>query len=169
MAEARAPMLTRVKTTSCSSLPKDSGRRQPDSTAPIARLGRRHALHTSDVNSRSVVEMWRKGLSGINPTAGSYESCNVGLKGDPPDHVQDIAKGARLMPRPGLQVHALGAHRSCQDVRSNQETIEAEAGFRTRQRSPTAPEEIRLAASRATSPGWNQDCSDLHNWLQAIV
>ena len=58
------------------------------------------------------------------------------------------------MPRTGLQVHALGAHGSCEDVRSNQATTEAEAGFRTRQRSPTAPEEIRVAASRATSPGW---------------
>ena len=45
-------MSIKVKTTPCFSLPKDSGRRQPDSTAPIARLGRRHALHTSDVDSR---------------------------------------------------------------------------------------------------------------------
>jgi len=43
-------MSTMVKATPCCRLTKDSRRRQPDSAALIARLDRRHALHTSDVD-----------------------------------------------------------------------------------------------------------------------
>src|SRR5262245_61088366 len=58
------------------------------------------------------------------------------------------------MPRAGVQVPARDAHRSCEDVRSNQTTADPEGGAGTGRRSPAASEKIRVAASRAISPGW---------------
>jgi hypothetical protein len=74
------------------------------------------------------------------------------LSGSPSD-AKSPTQGTHVLPLTELQVHALGAHGSCEDVRSNQATIEAETGLRTRQHSRASPK-IRLSGARGVRPAF---------------